>query len=126
MSNPSIQGLQDAQRANLRHVAAMKPSGAFGRVVQDVTVAVHRYVTGITHVDTGALRASHRVSVSGLRGEISLDAAAVNPRSGSRVSIYGPVEHARGGSHAFYYRAEHEYGTSAVLAGASAFAAELR
>lgn len=126
MTNPSISGLQETQRANLRHVTAMKPHGAFGRVIQLTTSAAHRYAVTITHVDTGALRASHRMMISGLRGEIYLDKSAANPRGG-RTSIYGPIEHARGGAHAFYARTESEYGLKAATSGARAgFSAELQ
>jgi hypothetical protein len=127
-SDFSIQGLQEAQRANARHIAAMKPSGAFGRVVQYATVSAHRYAVSITHVwryKGGGLRASHRMRVYGLRGEISIDPSAVNPR-GQRPSIYGPAEHARGGTHAFYARTEREYGQQAARAGAYALASEIR
>lgn len=127
MTNPTISGLQEAQHANLRHIMAMKPTGAFGRVVQITTAAVHRYSVAITHVDSGSLRASHRMLVSGLHGEVYIDPSASNPRSGKRTSLYGPIEHARGGEHAFYARTEHEYGQKAVAASVRAgFTAELR
>ena len=99
----TITGLQDAQRANLRHAASVKPSGSLGAAVQEGTLAAQRYMVSITHVDTGALRASLMVRVSGLRGEVYIDPGAVNPR-GQAPSEYGPYENARGGEHAFMLR----------------------
>lgn len=98
----TITGLQEAQAANNRRIAALKPSGAFGRAIQYATTAAHRYAIAETHVDTGALRASHRMEISGLRGRVFIDPGAANPRSGRLTSLYGFYEHERGGSHAFY------------------------
>lgn len=108
----TIKGLQEAQQANQRRLAELKPSGALGRAVQYATAATQRYAIGITHVDTGSLRASHlvRLEAGGLRGVIYIDPNAVNPRSGLKTSVYGPTEHARGGSHAFYERTVAEAG----------------
>lgn len=122
----TIQGLQQAQEANLHNIAMMKPSGALGRMVQYATVAAHRYAVAITHVDTGALRASHRMRVSGSRGEIYIDPAARNPWSGMLTSRYGPTEHRRGGSHAFYERTDREYGIAIAEMAARGFIGELR
>jgi hypothetical protein len=67
----------------------------------------------ITHVWIvlgGGLRAAHRMQREGLAlWRIYLDPLAVNPR-GQRPAVYGPVEHARGGEHAFYERVELERG----------------
>lgn len=110
----TISGLQELQDDNARSIAALKPSGALGQAVKHVTAGAQRYTVAITHVDTGALRASHRMEVQGLRGRIYLDATARNPRSGQRTSVYGEHEHARGGSHAFYDRAAEEGGPRLV------------
>ena len=106
----TITGIQEAQRANLEMIAALRPGGALGRAVVYATTAAHRYAVAITHGDTGSLRASHRVEVSGLRGRIYIDPGSVNPRSGQKPVVYGPYEHARGGSHAFYQRVIDEKG----------------
>lgn len=106
----TIQGLQDAQNWNLRALAAMKPDGALGQAVKTALAEAQRYAVAITHVDTGALRASHRVELIGLRGTVYIDPNARNPVSGARTAIYGQAEHARGGSHAFYARVQSEYG----------------
>ena len=109
-----ISGLQELQDENARSIAALQPGGALGQAVKHVTAGAHRYTVAITHVDTGALRASHRMEVQGLRGRIYIDPTARNPRSGQRTSVYGPFEHARGGEHAFYDRAAEESGPRLV------------
>lgn len=108
----TIEGIQRVQAANNQMIAAMKPSGAFGRAIQYATTAAHRYAVAITHVDTGALRASHRMQLEmgSLRGTIYIDPSSRNPRTGQRPSVYGIFEHARGGSHAFYRRVVDEKG----------------
>src|SRR5574341_1622852 len=107
----TITGIQEAQAANLRLIAAARPEGGLGRAVQYAATAVHRYAVMITHVITGALRASHRIRLAGAaRAEIYLDPTATNPRTGERTAEYGPAEHARGGSHAFYERPVSEQG----------------
>lgn len=106
----TITGLQEVQDLNIRLIAAMKPSGGLGRAVKYATTEAHRYAVAITHVDTGALRASHRMEIEGLRGIISIDPTAKNPRSKALTSEYGVVEHERGGQHAFYERTVKERG----------------
>ena len=85
-------------------------SGALGLAVQIGTARVHRYAVGVSHVDTGAMRASHRMEIRGLTGRVSLDRAARNPRSGALTHEYGYYEHERGGGHAFYLRTVTETG----------------
>ena len=108
----TIEGLQAAQQAHIQLMAALKPSGAFGQAIQHATARAHRYAVAITHVDTGSLRASHRMRIHrrGLRGTVYIDPGAVNPRTGQRPADYGRTEHARGGSHAFYARTIAEEG----------------
>lgn len=110
----TITGIQELQDDNARSIAALQPKGALGQAVKHVTTGAHRYVVAITHVDTGALRASHRMEVNGLRGRIYIDPTARNPRSGQRTAVYGEFEHDRGGSHAFYDRAADESGERLV------------
>lgn len=110
----TISGLQAAQAANNRMIAALRPSSAMGRAVQHATVLAHRYAVMLTHVDTGALRASHRMRVAGLYGQVYIDPTARNPRTGRLARVYGPYEHARGGAHAFYHRVVDEYGMRIV------------
>ncbi|MBU6361166.1 MAG: hypothetical protein KGS46_14220 [Chloroflexi bacterium] len=111
-----IRGLQQAQAAMNRRIAELKPAGALGQAVKRAGLMIHRYVLGITHVDTGALRASHRIEINGTKGKIYIDPNARNPRTGAKTAAYGAVEHARGGAHAFYTRTKHEYGDEVVRA----------
>ena len=55
-----IEGIQEAQAACNRALAAVQPKGALGEAVRWGIAEAHRYAVVITHVDTGALRASHR------------------------------------------------------------------
>jgi hypothetical protein len=112
----TIQGIQEAQKANLRAIAVMEPRGKLGRVLQLILPELHRYAVSITHVWIhlgGALRAAHRMKLlessdaTSARGSIFIDPSAVNPR-GQRPEAYGMKEHARGGSHAFYGRTMEE------------------
>lgn len=106
----TIRGLQEAQAANVQIIAALRPSGAFGRAIQYATASAHRYAASVTAVDTGAWRASHRMAVTGLRGDVFLAAGALNPRSGTPVETYATIWEARGGRHAAYRRTVDEAG----------------
>jgi hypothetical protein len=101
----TIRGVQEAQRDNIQDIAELKPSGAMGRMIQQVSEELHRYTVSITHVITGALRASHRMELTngGLRGRIFIDESSTRP-GGGRPAEYGYYENERGGSHAFYDR----------------------
>lgn len=107
----TITGIQELQRANLKAISELKTSGAFGRAIIYATSQAHRYAVAFTHVDSGALRAAHRIEIhpSGLHGSIYIDPSAINPK-GQKPSMYGIYEHARGGAHAFYQRVEQERG----------------
>lgn len=108
----TIEGIQELQAANERMIAALKPAGVLGEAVRYGTTEGHRYAVAITHVDTGALRGSHRMLIegSGDRGRVFIDPGTRNPRTGQRPADYGVEEHERGGSHAFYARTESEAG----------------
>jgi hypothetical protein len=105
MIDKTIRGLQEAQRWNARAIANMRPSDKFGRLIQTITTQLQRQEIAITHVDTGALRASERMEINGLRGRIFIDQNARNPRSGVPTHVYAVFENARGGEHAFAERA---------------------
>lgn len=104
MTKLSIKGLQEAQARNNKRIANLKPPGAFGKLIRYFTALLHRFMVQVTHVDTGALRASERMDVDGLHGRVYVDPNAVNPRDGKRTSVYGVFENARGGEHAFFDR----------------------
>lgn len=125
----TIRGIQRAQAANIAMIAAIKPGGAFGELIRFVTAGLHRKAVSITHVwrvRGGGLRASHRMSLegNGLRGRIYIDPSTVNPR-GQRPAVYGPHEHARGGTHAFYERTVNESARSIVRQGVDLFVSRL-
>lgn len=112
----TIEGLQELQAANAKMIAALKPTGAMGKVVQHVTAAFHRYAISITHVDTGALRASERMTVEfggSARGVVFVDGNNRNPH-GMLVDDYAGIEEARGGSHGYFGRTVRERGPSAL------------
>ena len=115
----TITGLQEAQQANLRVFNALRPRGAMGRAVQLMGGATHNKAVFNTPWDYGALRASHRTKFqegrSWARGRMFIAADSVNPR-GQRPSVYGPIEHDRGGSHAFYERTQGERGSHILRA----------
>lgn len=92
----SIKGLQEAQQANLQMIAAMKPSGALGRAVQYAALAAHRHAVPSTPHEYGALRAAHRVKVTGLRARIYIDPGATAPRRKVKPSVYGVYLHGHG------------------------------
>ena len=102
-----IDGIQEAQKGMLKAIAALKPDSGLGAAVKDGTVAAHRYATSVTHVDTGALRASHTMKISGASGQIYPSPSA-RRSDGRRPAEYGVYEHARGGAHAFYARTSRE------------------
>lgn len=106
----SIKGIQKVQAANVKAIAALKPKGALGRAIQWATAEAHRYAVYITHVDTGSLKASHRMTVKSSRGRVYIDRTATNPRSKQKPAIYGQYEEERGGAHAFYTRTINERG----------------
>ena len=105
-----MEGLQEAQAGNEKTIAALKPSGLMGRAVLYLTTQAHRHAIYATPWDSGGLRASHRMEVKGLRGQVFIDPGAVNPMQGNtRPSEYGERLHdqgmvpgVRGGIRAFY------------------------
>lgn len=105
-----IYGIQRAQARMIQAMDAVRPDGGLGRAIWAATVAAHRYAIYVTHVDTGALRASHTMDSSQAgRGRVYISPTAVRS-DGRRPADYGPYEHARGGSHAFYQRVVNERG----------------
>lgn len=113
----SIRGLQEAQRANAQAIAALQPSGPFGRAIVYGTTQTHRHAIYNTPWESGGLRAAHRMDARGLRGRVYIDPSAINPRQGNRrPAEYGAYLHAqgmrpglRGGIRAFYaYTVKHD------------------
>lgn len=125
----SIKGVQEAQRDNLRMIRALEPDSALDKGAEVAALYMHRRAVVETHVDTGALRASHRVyKDAAAEYRISIDENSVGFKrtfSGGHArravsflktppSEYGVYEHARGGSHAFYEIAYDEFGDIAL------------
>ena len=110
----SIKGLQEAQADNQRRIAMLQPRGEVEAAIKDATIGAQRYAISITHIDSGSLKASHRMKVDGKKGTIYIDPRAVNPRSGQKPAVYGFYENKRGGAHAFYDRTVEEYGGEVV------------
>lgn len=102
----AVKGLEAAQRKNEQRIAKLRPGGPMGALIKDVAAYARGQAVAVTHVDTGTLRASHRVSLftrdGNPVGRVYIDPAAVNPKGGKRAAVYGPYEHARRGGHAFY------------------------
>jgi hypothetical protein len=113
-----IYGIQQTQ-ANLNRIAATnRPDSVIAAAVEGATQAAHRYAIYVTHVDTGALKGAHAYTARGVHGEVYIRAEAQRS-DGRRPAQYGPYEHARGGSHAFYARTVSE-GASSIEAAANA------
>ena len=111
-----IEGLQQAQAKNRNRIAALEPDGILGQEIKRLALGAHRYAIYVTHVDTGTLRRAHRMAweEKGPRAMIYLSPSATNWRSGRRAWVYGPYEHNRGGTHAFYDRTMDEYAKPAM------------
>lgn len=100
MSNITVQGYQELQAAQRKLVEAMEPTGALGEAVKQTTLKMQKGVISRAHELTGTYKASQMIEVDGLNGRV-YTAANQSPRGGV-ASVYGPIEEARGGSHAAY------------------------
>lgn len=116
-ATPNIKGLQEAQAACLQLLAAMQPSGALGRAVQlGLATASRLAITG-TPTDTGSWRASHRVALQGLRGEVFVDPSARNSKNNALVRIYSAaLARRKGGRYDVYRTVYQQQGTIAQAA----------
>lgn len=94
----TITGLQKMQRRNLRRMAILEPQEAPGRAVQWATGEMHRHLTLNSPWETGALKASRRISLnlSIPRGMVFNSANSYNPRSDTPPHVYDAFLHARG------------------------------
>ena len=112
----TIKGLRELQDLNIKTIHALKPNNALGRAVKFVTEMAHHYIVTITHVDSGAYRASHRMEVdlNVGRGRVFVDPSARKPRTRELVRDYAEIEESRGGSHAAYTRTQAEIGQKAL------------
>jgi len=114
-----VEGAREAQEANQKMIAALKPNSTFGQAIKVALAEAYRYTVSITHVITGRLKASHRMIMeSGLRGRIYIDPAVVGDPT--PPVEYGVHEHNRGGGHSFYSRTVAEDGANAARMAAEA------
>lgn len=96
-----VSGLEEAQRELQRMLAAVDPGDGLGNAIQLGLVQLHRYATGIVHVDTGRLKNSLFWEMAGdATGYVATNVA------------YGIHEERRGGEHAFFRRTVAEEGPS--------------
>lgn len=124
-----VKGMEELQLARLQLMLAIDPKGGLGEAVKTATIHLWKYATTITHVVTGSLKASHTMNFGAGRlttsflgatirreavGHIEISPNTRNPITGERPAEYGPIEHAKGGSHAFYQRAVSEQGSVAL------------
>lgn len=113
-ADEAIRALDNAEQA-------ITPREGGGDAVRRIIEIAQAYASLITHRQTGTLSLAHHIDDSRLRSEgvaiVSL-ADRVNPISKALTSAYGPIEHARGGHHAFYTRTENERGSYALEQGA--------
>jgi len=122
----TVQGQREAVAAVdriERQIAGAAPglSQAVGRAAERAM----RYAREISHIDTGELQGSHRATYEGSRrATVYVDPSVVNIH-GQRPGRYGPYEHARGGSHAFYARTVTEQGPAILLEAATTIIASL-
>lgn len=94
----SLKGLQDAQKRNLRRIAALKPGGFIDAVLQWAAGEAHRHWTYYTPHETGALRASRRIEMDSAHGRAIVFTApeARNPKSKTPPAEYDVYLHAQG------------------------------
>lgn len=81
---------------------------SINRRIRPIGSEMLRYAQVIVHKITGALQASLRlkyhITDEAAFGTLYLDPTVENPMTGQLPFEYGPFEHARGGSHAFFDR----------------------
>ena len=113
----NIEGIQQVQKRNLKRIARLSK---MGDMLYPMTISLHRYSIGITHVDMGALKAAQRLEIrkrgGATQGRIFIDEGAMT-MEGKVPADYGPHEHRRGGDHAFFTRTVREAGPRAIRVG---------
>ena len=128
--HPQIRGYWQLQAARVQLLEAISPRGGLGEAVKQATLFLHSYAVSITHVVSGTLASSHFIDFAGggvetsrykirirnsAAGLIYINPLTINPFTGDKPSVYGLVEHRKGGSHAFYRRTYEEAGPFALL-----------
>ncbi len=123
-----LDGLERLQAANRKLLDGINPKLGLYEGVKVATQILHNYAILITHVQTGTLARAHIVdyAAGGVQtfrvgfpivdkaiGRIYINPAARNPVTGKMPAEYGPLEHRKGGTHAFYRRTVDERGAYA-------------
>jgi len=100
-----IRGWNKAVFENLKFIHELRPSNRIGKGVLAAVKLVHRMAVANTHVDTSALKHSHRIdfgySSNQAEGNVYVS-DVTNPKHALSTLLYGPIEDDRGGDHAFY------------------------
>ncbi len=99
-----IEGVEEVEAALAKAAEVAGKGNTLEQAAGFVARRAHYYMVSITHVDTGALKASHAIEQRGKMTVLYQHPAVVNPRSGKRPADYGVYENAHGGLHAFYDR----------------------
>jgi len=100
-----FQGWNKAVTENLIFINDLRPSTGIGRGILAAVKLVHRMAVANTHVDTHALKHSHRIDFgyASNKAEGNVYVSDItNPKHSLSTLLYGPIEDARGGDHAFY------------------------
>lgn len=101
----SIKGLQEFQKANVRMLRAVKPSGAMGRTVKRNIQDSFKLLYARIHVQTGAakgaIRMAYRETSNQAEGRVYFDTSARNPRGKIHRTVVSYIgsEFGRGGAH---------------------------
>jgi hypothetical protein len=91
-----VSGIQEVAQAIDRIIQALEHGGEldFGVAVAARDEGAH-YAAFIAPKDTGALAQAQTVFVQGDTTIIGIDPSVVNPKSGTRPEVYGPIVAAR-------------------------------
>lgn len=108
-----IEGVPAVRAAIEKVERAITPAAGFGAGIRAASLEAATQARPRTPVQTGALQSSHTPRVQGLRGEVYLNPAVVNPRNRTRPADYGPGVHKR---KPFYQRTVTEAGQAIARA----------
>lgn len=111
-----IRGMREVRQMIVQAEKGVSPRN-LREAVGQAGLEAQTYARSTSHVDTGLLRASHALLLAGRGGS---PRAEVYISAASRAAVYGPIEHDRGGSHAFYDRVVSERG-EAILSRAEEY-----
>ncbi len=121
----TFKGENIASRRIGKMVNTLRQSRRLNKYTNIIVNHLKKYLKSIVHIDTGTLHDAIRTRInnSGI-GELFIDPNATNP-SGVRAALYGPIENARGGDHAFFDRTTRDDTEDAMAAGISSIRKDL-